>query len=126
MSHHACSLITLCLNLFQNFNNDTLSLGVSYLYMIIVQLYSLTLQQKLHYFGIDNLMDLFCYVTSLLVFSITLIFLENASFVQVVWDFSDCEGSTGIRSSWQWQLVLPISSLFNATKSDEECWRVFP
>ena len=25
------------------------------------------LQQKLHYFGIDNLMDMFCYITSLLV-----------------------------------------------------------
>jgi hypothetical protein len=24
-------------------------------------------QRKLHYFGIDNTMDLFCYVTSLLV-----------------------------------------------------------
>ena len=69
-------LITICLDLFQNFSNDSLSLGVSlpifgniiiFSYANIVQLYNLMLQQKLHYFGIDNLMDMFCYVTSLLV-----------------------------------------------------------
>ena len=110
-----CLLITLCLELFQNFSNDTLSLGVSleissalqilfnftnivqlykycstlqilFNFTNIVQLYNLILQQKLHYFGIDNLMDMFCYVTSLLVLSITVIFIQVSKilFVQVV------------------------------------------
>ena len=25
--------------------------------------------------------------------------------IKVVWDFSECEGKTGLRNSWQWQLV---------------------
>ena len=40
------------------------------------------------YFGVDNLMDLFCYTTSLL----------------VVIDFGSCESTTGLRNSWQWPL----------------------
>ena len=82
MSHPSCSLITLCLDLFQNFSNETLSLGVSWKYhqcqitQIFFQLFNLILQQKLHYFGIDNLMDMFCYVTSLLVLSIIVISIQ--------------------------------------------------
>ena len=40
------------------------------------------------FFGVDNLMDLFCYTTSLL----------------VVIDFGSCESSTGLRNCWQWPL----------------------
>ena len=40
------------------------------------------------YFGVDNIMDLFCYITSLL----------------VVIDFGSCESTTGLRTSWQWPL----------------------
>ena len=60
--------------LFQNFSNDSLSLGVSFSKFVNITILSYEsldnlqiLQQKLHYFGIDNLMDMFCYVTSLLV-----------------------------------------------------------
>ena len=40
------------------------------------------------YFGIDNTMDMFCYITSIL----------------VVTDFGSCESETGLRNSWQWPL----------------------
>ena len=40
------------------------------------------------YIGIDNTMDMFCYVTSIL----------------VVMDFGSCENETGLRNFWQWPL----------------------
>ena len=83
--------------LFQNFSNDSLSLGVSFeissssalRILFNFTLLYLILQQKLHYFGIDNLMDMFCYVTSLLVLSITVIFIQvsKTRFVKAVLGF---------------------------------------
>ena len=47
------------------------------------------LQQNLNYCSVDNLMDLLCYISSLL----------------VVWDWDSCSAQTGLRLPWQWQLA---------------------
>ena len=46
------------------------------------------LQTKLGYFKVDNIIDLFCYISAIL----------------VVFDFSSCSGDTGLRQAWQWRL----------------------
>ena len=46
------------------------------------------LQTKLGYFKVDNIIDLFCYISAIL----------------VVFDFSPCSEATGLRQDWQWKL----------------------
>ena len=47
-----------------------------------------TFQQGFYYFKVDNIVDLFCYVSAIL----------------VVWDWDTCSGNTGLRLTWQWEL----------------------
>ena len=46
------------------------------------------LQTKLGYFKVDNIIDLFCYISAIL----------------VVFDFNPCSQDTGLREDWQWKL----------------------
>ena len=46
------------------------------------------LQTKLGYFKVDNIIDLFCYISAIL----------------VVFDFNTCSQDTGLRQDWQWKL----------------------
>ena len=46
------------------------------------------LQSKLGYFKVDNIVDLFCYISAIL----------------VVFDFNPCSQDTGLRQGWQWKL----------------------
>ena len=46
------------------------------------------IQHRMSYIGVDNTMDMFCYINSIL----------------VVTDFGSCENETGLRNAWQWPL----------------------